>query len=286
MIIEKHFTGRLIDADNNYDFFTYSAVLADDLYPLPVISGSEVVWGHSIIRDASAKNIEEIYCRNISGTAESNLLTALAAENRKDSYSWYEKEKILTFIRKNSLDEENTHILSLIQSEGSFIPNTDRFTKLDSVLKEIVNNNIIDLKTAGRIKDLEDGIILKAVDIIKDFSFSRKRLFMNYLVEMTKKGNRSMDEIISMLDSAAVSESPFDYISLQRYPALKKLEEDFSTYTERNLKGSGIQLKSPPYFEGGSYSVQFSFKSEKQLGRIIERLEKVRETSDEIFRLL
>ena len=73
---------------------------------------------------------------------------------------------------------------------------------------------------------------------------------------------------------------------MKRYPLLKALEKDFSIYTEKYLKGSGIQLKPPANFEGGSYSAQFSFKSEKQLSGIIKNLEKIRNTSDEIFRLL
>ncbi len=106
------------------------------------------------------------------------------------------------------------------------------------------------------------------------------------MVELYKKGNSSRSDLIEVLENAHNSDNPFEYAASVRYPQLKKLEHEFSAYNEKYLKGSGIQLKSPPNFEGGSYTVQFSFKSQKQLGRIIDRLEKVRESSDEIFRLL
>ena len=286
MIIKNTTVREIALNTSEYDFFVNNDAVDEDLYELPVISGSDLVWGHNIVRCAISGNRKDIFCRYIAASPEECLVTALKAENRKDSYTWFEKEQILEFIRKNSIDEEKTEVLKLIQEVGSFIPNTDKFSSLDSYLKEIVNDNIIDLKTAVRLSLFDDEIIGKIVEIIRDFSFSRKRLFINYIVELYKKGDRDRVDIASLLNNASEADDPFGYIAACRYPSLKSLEKDFSDYTDKYLKGSGIQLKSPPYFEGGGYSVQFSFKSKKQLSRIIERLEKVRETSDDIFRLL
>ena len=284
MKIELIPVSSLLESGADYDFFESSNDINSDLYSLPVLSADTLVWGHSIVRSAEAK--AEIYCRLIEGDAEENLVTALKAENRTDSYSWFEKEKILNFVADKNIDRENKSLLELIQHEGSFIPNTEKFKKLKTIIKNIVGSGILDLKTASRLEIFDDEIIERTAVIIKDFSFSRKRLFVNYMVELYKKGNSIRSDVISVLEKAEISENPFEYAASVRYPELKKLEKDFSVYTEKYLKGSGIQLKSPPNFEGGSYNVQFSFKSQKQLGRIIDRLEKVRETSDEIFRLL
>ena len=286
MEIRKINIEQLSYSDSEYDFFNTESIIHNDLYRLPLLSGNSLIWGHNIVRNAEKKGIKEIYCRILSGSSEENLIAALEAEGRTDSFNWFEKEKILNFMKKSGIDLEKRAVLSLIQEEGSFVPNTEKFADLPAVLKNITDSNFIDLKTAGKLEVFDNEIIEKITDIIKDFSFSKKRLFINYLVELYKKGNSSREQIAELLDSAASSENPFDYAAVRRYPLLKALEKDFSIYLEKYLKNSGIQLKSPPNFEGGGFTVQFSFKSEKQLARIIERLEKVRDTSDEILRLL
>lgn len=286
MNIIKTEISELENTESNYNFFTKKTDYHSDIYPLPLISGRKTIWGHQIIQDAASNGELFVFCRHISGDAESNLIYALKMENRTDSYSWREKENILQFIDENRIDRKNTDILTLVQLEGSFIPNTEKYSELTESLKLIVEKDILDLKTALKLELLNNPMIEKTVDIIRDFSFSRKRLFINYIVETLKKNDKNEEEIDAILDKASSSDDPFEYVALMRYPALKRLENEFASYTEKYLKGSGIQLKPPPYFEGGGYSLQFSFKSKKQLGKIIERLEKVRETSDEIFRLL
>ncbi len=286
MIIEKIRISKLAGSGDDYDFFNYEAAADNDLYSLPLLSDNVLIWGHNTVRSVSGR-MDDIYCRIIEGSADENLAAALKAESRTDSYSWFEKEKILDFMKKNSIDPEKSEAPGLVQTEGSFIPNTEKFSALCSMLKENVNNNTVDLKTALKLEMLGDTEAAgKIIDITGDYSFSRKRLFINYIVEIKKKGELGREEIISLLDEISASDDPFESAAFKRYPSLMRLENEFSSYLEKYLKGSGIQLKSPPFFEGGSYSVQFSFKSEKQLSRIIEHLEKVRKTSDEIFRLL
>ena len=272
--------------NNEYDFFLSEYFVNGDIYPLPVLSGENIVWGHSVLRNAAEKGFETVYCRRINGVPESNLITALELENRKDSYSWAEKENLLNFINKNSVDKNKLEINRLVQSEGSFISHTENYVLLPEEMKILVNNNTIDIKTAKKALGIPCGIFKKCVPLIKKITYSRRRLFIDYVSEILKKGFLSRDDVSVMIDNASLQDDPFDYVSLQRYPHLRNMENSFHEYTERNLKGSGIMLKAPPWFEGNSFSVSFSFSSDKQLGRIIEKLDNIRKTSDEIFRLL
>ncbi len=113
MKIELISVGSLLASGSEYDFFESNNDINNDLYPLPVVSGNTLIWGCSTARRAEESGKDEIYCRFIDGNAEENLLTALTAENRTDSYSWFEKEKYSSLLETTVLTGKIQVFLSL-----------------------------------------------------------------------------------------------------------------------------------------------------------------------------
>jgi hypothetical protein len=57
-----------------------------------------------------------------------------------------------------------------------------------------------------------------------------------------------------------------------RFPAVTEAEERFIAHLKRLRLGNSIQLSPPPYFEGSTYKLHFSFKSLEELKQQLEFL--------------
>lgn len=59
-----------------------------------------------------------------------------------------------------------------------------------------------------------------------------------------------------------------------RFPAITEAESQFTAHLKRLRLGNSIQLSPPPYFEGSTYKLCFSFKSLEELKQRLECLAK------------
>jgi hypothetical protein len=302
MSIEKYNIEKLLAGKRIYDFFSahYSEkelhsiqnLISGDLYLLPVIDDSNiaafVIWGYHILDAARNAGLESIYCRNIAGKNYSQLQKleiALKLEGRTDKYTWPEKEKIYLFIG-DIPDTANDSLLYLVQSGSSFMPSAALYSSLPWFIKKMTGNDLLDLKTAKTCSNIpEDGFRLLEKSITGQ-TFSQRRIFLVCISEIIKRYSMDEKKSCELIERVVSQSDPAAAAGRLRYPELSANEDVFNKFCSTYLKNSGIKLRNPPYFEGDSYSVDFSFSSRKQLDKIIASLETLRDKSDDIFRLL
>ncbi len=279
------------------------------LYPPLPVSGDVLIWGFSILDTARKKGLDTLSCLDLPGLTQAEMLAlALALENKPGSYTWAEKEGMWQFLNQETGDTrqesgaENagktdheyvraTQLLTaelVLKIEGrqdpSWAQKIAAFSRFPPGLKELVNEDQIVLKTALLTATLHEPVFL-GLKKCRSLSFSRRRQFLIQLEEIGRKEALSGKEILTLAVAALSEEKPLEAVRRRRYPQLSQAEARFSLRLEL-LQGSGITLEPPPYFEGNSYSINFSFQSGPGLARKIHHLERLREQADELFSLL
>ncbi|MCL2792534.1 MAG: hypothetical protein FWD87_05515 [Spirochaetaceae bacterium] len=291
--------GKLLNSSPIFDFFSTNHddcknheiidLVKKELYPLPVVDNELVIWGFHIINAASKAGMKNLLCRNINSknlTKEEKLLIALQCENRCSNYSWDEKEKIYLFIVKELEGKVSNSVLLLVEQGGVFLNTASLYNSFSPVLKTFVKKGIIDLKTAKNCSNIPENSLELLEPYLLTLSFSNRRIILTNISEIIKKGVLDNDKSFSLVKGLLKEEIPFEAVIIIRYPELSLCREKFDQFNSIVLKDSGIKLKHPPYFEGSSYSAEFSFRSKKHLEKIIKRLSDLKEKSDEIFELL
>lgn len=303
MKIVRYETGALADGGRRFDFFDsasaaagsgeagkgYAGLFSRDIYELPVTDGKEIIWGHRIVDAALEAGVNELLCRDIAGegyTPGEKLETALVLENRKGLYSWNEKEKIYNFAEKYLGGSCGEAVCALVQESGSFLASVTAFASLPPLMKKLAGRGIVDLKTAASCSDIPDKALSLLENAIMELSFSRRRIFLVNISEIIKKNSFSQEQSFKLAESIASDEEPFSAVSMMRYPELDGAIKAFESFSADLLKNSGVRLKHPPNFEGEYFSAEFSFRSKKQLDKVINTFEQLRDRCDELFRLL
>ena len=265
----------------------YSAqCFADETYPLPAVNGNSVVWGMDVIKAAEENGVESIWCRETGDLPEEVLKTALTLENRKNSYSFAEKKRILEFLRENGIESCPAEIGALIQDEGDFTGLTEKYASLPEVLRKGIDRGLIDIKTALSVKDLDEAVFGILFDAEERISYSGRRIILRDFLEICRRDRLSPEQSRELMKEIAASENPGACIAAIRNPKMEAMKKSFGEYSEKYIKGSGIILEAPQNFEGSSYTVRFQLKSRNQLERIIKTLGKVKESAEELFKLL
>ncbi|MEW5816296.1 MAG: hypothetical protein AB1798_12975, partial [Spirochaetota bacterium] len=230
--------------------------------------------------------IDSLPCIEVGGDPGELLILALRLEDRCNRFSWKEKAQILEYIKTTGSLKRIEEISSLISSDHAFFKLTQDFSALNSALKELVEGGLLDLKTAVAVKELPADVCAYFLTHSQSMSFSRKRLFLRHLYEVWRRDGIEAERLYGITETALKSKDPLGSIEDRRYPHLKELEARLNSYKKKILIKTGIELSPPACFEGDAFSVKFSFKSKKQLSRIITDLTAIKETCDEIFCLL
>ncbi len=254
--------------------------------PLPVSRG-ELVWGFHVLETARSLHVDTLPAEYNDVDDKKALELALRLENRRDGYSWEEKARILDCMGAPGAAGNAVEIESLVQSEGSFIPGAERYTALPKHIRILVENGMLDLKSAEAVEGLTPPVAREIVTSARSFTFSERRQIFTWIYEIIERDRRSESEGTELVRRLA-SEAPVFIAGCRqaRFPELNRLETELREFKENYLKGSGVDLQPPPQFEGDRFEIRFRFKDDRQLDKIIRTLNKVRENSDELYRLL
>jgi len=266
--------------------------------PLPICSDT-LIWGFEILRTAESRGLRQVNCLLIPSCPRPGMLSlALKLENRSGRFSWPEKQKMLAFL--GSSEGSTTEPLSagpaLIELFSELSPLIEghrdpqlaakiaAFAALPQGLKTLVAGGQVDLKSAIRVQDLPEEIFTELQP--GTLTFSQRRQFLNELFEVSRKRELSHGEIRDLADQAFRNRRPIETVHRMRFPMLSELEGRFASLEEQLLKGSGVQVKPPPYFEGDSFSVEFDFSSAKSFDRKLNALHSLEGRLDALFELL
>ncbi len=271
--------------------------------PMPICSGM-LIWGYEILRTARIQGVGQLNCQFIPPCPRHEMLClALKLENRAGNFSWPEKEQMLRYL---SASGERSY--EPVPSAGGSLPvavidlladlsplveahrdpqlavKISAFAALPEALKDLVAEAQIDLKTATRVQNLPAVIFHQLRS--SGLTFSQRRQFLNELFEVSQKHNLSGREVIAESEAALQAERPLEKIHRLRFPTLTAMEQSFASIEQDLLRGSGVQLKPPPYFEGEAFSVEFLFNSAETFTRKLDTLHTLEGQLDALFELL
>lgn len=284
-------TEKLQELKTNFNVFTDSPAFQAELLrsgclpPLPVMDGY-LLWGFSVLKTALREGVGELPCVSHDAGLESGFRLALQLENRTDRYTWREKANILQLVRGFPEITLGKELLSLVQGGSSFVPQTELFLQLPPSLREAADSGLLDIKTAERAADLAEGVFITLEPILASMSFSSRRQFLSMLNETVKRDRLGGPDLNTFIRQLLETERPLELLRRRRYPQLSEMEDCLERYRQKYLRGTGIELIPPPNFEGGAFTLQFAWQSEKQLGRVIGHLSQLKESGNELFRLL
>jgi hypothetical protein len=260
-----------------------------NLYPPLPVSGNILIWGHALLEKAEKAGIKECVVARFPGMKRhALLLLSLRCEARSGNYSWDEKERIIRYAGEGEKLYRELVILIEGRDDPSFIERMQTYMALQPSLKECVRRGYIDIKTALFCKGLPDDVfsLLLREKGRKRFSFAEIRVLLDACADVIKRDRLIKEEIVNLFEEVITSEDPVSFAKRKRFPQLSHLKDRFRSIKDEVVRGTGISLQQPPYFEGDAYSVSFSFTSKKNLSRKIRVLKKLEERSDELFELL
>ena len=151
-------------------------------------------------------------------------------------------------------------------------------------LRRLVREGKIDLATARRACAIPSGLITEFEAVLGAVSFSSARIFLTRLGEAL--AGKTPEEARALTARLLAARRPEEELAAIRMPELTEMERSFREITGRLLKGTGVSLKAPPCFEGGRFSVEFSFATPEELTRKIRVLEKLAADGQDLYELL
>jgi hypothetical protein len=270
-------------------------LVAQGLYPPLPICSNTLIWGFDILRSAKLENVPELNVLVVPPCSRAWMLSlALKLEDRAGSFSWPEKERMLTFLAEPQDSQmEARGAADLMEELSPLIENhrdpqlavkINSFAALPVDLKDQVAKDQIDLKSAGRVQSLPVEVFASIRS--STLTFSQRRQLLTELFEIRGKLELSERDTVILTRKALKGAQPLDVIRRLRYPTLSTLQERFSALQEELLQGSGVQLKPPPYFEGEAFSVEFRFHNARTLDRKLSALHALEGKLDALFELL
>jgi len=289
---------KLRSFTRSFDLFTGSKPIKNELLelellpPLP-ITGKELIWGFDLLCPASEAGYSRLPVVRISKKPLIELLRiAITIEDRAGRFTWEEMENIYHLLVKNGSSELFNSLSPFLlgHEDSRLFARVKQFSSLKIQLKVLVEEKLIDLKTAlhcnnwqaALIKDI--GVLLRSGK--KHLSFSKRRIILNQLLEVSVKQGIPEEKILSLVRNTLNSTEPLKTAQALRFPELTAMEERFLELKKKLLAGTGIKLTPPSFFEGENFNISFSFNSKKALEKKINYLKTFAEKTDELFELL
>ena len=151
-------------------------------------------------------------------------------------------------------------------------------------LLRLVREGKIDRAAARRACVIPAEFLREFAAVLDSLSFSSARIFLTQLGEVL--AGKTEEEARALAARLLAAPRPEEELAAVRMPELTEMEKSFREITGRLLKGTGVGLKAPPCFEGGRFTVQFSFATPQELARKIRALEKLAAEGRDLYELL
>jgi len=218
--------------------------------------GDRMIWGKSIVEKLKDLRVQEVLVRKFSSdeiTVSEAMILWIELEHPNEEWNSYRMKD---------------------------------FDLLPAPLQELVAEMKLDLKTALRVRNLPLGIIEILNPLLETLSYSQRRIFLRLFFEVVQRDLLDTREGVDLANQLVRSSNPLQELHRIRYPELHRLEQTYHATVDPVLKGTGIQVFPPPYFEGARFKVEFSFERGEQLKRKAQILQKLSETIDPVIEQL
>lgn len=247
---------------------------------------AELIWGHGFVEakehdDAARCPVVVV----IGADMGEQLRIALSSEGRSGAYGWEERRRIAEFCEQHRIPAGT--VADLVDPSGDFIQHITHYRILSPVLRGWVEQGVCDLRTAERLAQVPTDLLKRLESTGDGLSFSNRRRYLVMAQEVLRRDG--LDEATAVIADLARLDSPSERIEALRrvrYPTLVRMEEQLSEVNRVTLRGSGVRVTAPKNFEGGGYTVSFTFSSNRELERRLRSADRLREVSDDLLGLL
>lgn len=269
-------------------------LLRQRLYPpLPLWDrgghkGRTMVWGKRILEKLLELEVQELLVRKFDPgelTLPQALILWIELEHRKEEWTWSELVYLYQYLQEHRITLPAPLLIALLGPEGNWY-RVEQFIQLSEPLKQLVLEEKLDLKAAFRAKSIPSEAIEQLIPVLKSFSYSERRIFLRLFYEAMQRDCLDFQKSIGLANRLMHTPKPLEELYRIRYPTLKRLEETFHATVDTFLKGTGIKVTPPPYFEGTHFKVEFSFEKGSQLQRKALTLQKLSERIDPMIEKL
>jgi hypothetical protein len=247
-----------------------------------------LIWGTPIVALLHKKKCPFVFIHLFSKEeldTHTALLLFFKLENRRDRWSWEELVELSRFLEKEGISLGEDDIRKYIFSDGGW-QRVEKFSALPPFLQTLVEEKKIDIKTAEKIQGIPEEALHILLPALESLSYSEHRIYVRMFLELVRKDNLNKAECIALAEWIGTSQDPPGEIRKMRYPELTGLENRFKQIVEPAIKGTGIRITPPPYFEGSHFSLEFQFESPEQLNRKVFTLQQFIEKGNDLFSLL
>jgi len=259
------------------------------IYPPLPVAGNYLIHGFSILENARKANIDRLNIVEVPVKTKKEMLSlCLKYESNPGKYSWIEIEKMVSFLGKDESIDDKMICLISGHEDSLFHKKIKDYRGFPASLKKLVGENLLDFKTARKVSHLPDEFfhIFNQYKKKIKLTFSEGKIFLVAMNEIIRRDNVGVPEAVRICENLLSKKNPIDAVKNIRYPQLSGLYRKLKTIKDENIKGSGIQLCEPPFFEGNSFEIRFSFRTKKQFKKQVKVLENLTKKTDELFALL
>jgi len=256
-------------------------LLAAGLHPPLPVSGGRLVWGFALLAAARTAGLARLPCRLLADLLPARQLAlALQLEDRAGAYRWSEKLGFAGFARSAGFALNDLASLIAGRPDQNLERHITEFAGLTPALSRLVDDGELDLRAALAARGLPEEAVTAAAS--SRLSFAERRAFLALLTEITLQKRLRPEQTAALAGEALAAPRPLQILEQQRYPRLTELKRGWSELTGSLLSGSGVTISPPPWFEGDSIEVRFTFTDRRTLTRRLRALARVERRCDEL----
>jgi hypothetical protein len=164
-------------------------------------------------------------------------------------------------------------------------------SKMEKTLGKALLDGIINQDMALRLMEIGSDERKHISSLFLHFSFSQSKQFeiLEYLTDVSARDNRSLTEVLKEIGWSGNRQKQTDEnrvtageafrrrLRERRNPIITGLEKEWKSKIKSFHMPPSISLNPPPYFEGGTYRLSFTFKNFKGFQEKITELKDLSE---------
>jgi len=201
-------------------------------------------------------------------------------------------DRLVNFLKKEEIIEKYLPLLTIPANRHSLLLYLN-LNMLEEIVKVSVARNAVSLKVAGLMAniDRESRLGISSLFNSLKFSINQQVQLFQYLEEISRREGKVITDIINSSDvQEIVADTNMNkpqkvkaitaVLKNRRFPLLSEAHKAFKNGLDRLSLPSGVNVISPPFFEGVNYRLEIDFSRGEELTDKINKLHKLAELSE------
>ncbi|AFG38495.1 hypothetical protein [Spirochaeta africana] len=272
--------------DARFNIFDAGNPPALDLGCPPVLcSQGAVVWGFSLIEAAQEGSAMLPVLELGSLPPAEVLLRVLRRENRTDSYSFAEMDRLDDLMTELELAEaDKRRIDPLVQRKGSFRAHLAQYRELPTVLRAGAATGKVDVRTAAAAAGLPSSAVRTVLNA--ELGFSARRIILSRLAEICLRDELGDEQAGILAAEIVAAPDPAAELQQLRYPELSRRQQRAAELNQRDSAGLRMEVQLPHNLEGDSVTLVCKVRTPDEFREILQRLDSLHGRIHEYLDLL